>query len=66
VPLTLNRVADKLLAFGPLGFWVALILGHGGHLSSIPLTIGGVVGSLGVLLKLILKLTHYRTKQEAL
>lgn len=66
MPLASNRLADKLLAFGPLGFLFALMLGHNGHLSQIPLAIGGVVGSFGLVLKLMFKVAHDRTKGEAL
>jgi hypothetical protein len=60
--LTSDRVAEKLLAFGPLGYFFALILGRDGHLSRIPLLVGGTVGTLGR----ALKLAQHRMKKEAL
>ena len=50
------------MAFGPLGFLFALMLEHDGHISRIPLAIGGGLGLLG----LVFKLAHRRTKEEAL
>ena len=50
------------MGFGSIGFFFALILGHGGHLSKIPLAIGSGLGLIG----LAFKLAHRRTKVEAL
>ncbi|NYF80214.1 hypothetical protein HDF17_002534 [Granulicella arctica] len=59
---TRNRGAEKLMAFGPLGFLFALILGHDGHLSKTPLAIGAGLGLLG----LVFKLAHRTTKEDML
>jgi hypothetical protein len=50
---TPNRGPERLVAFGPIGFLFALILGHSGHLSMVPLALGAGLGSLGLLLKFI-------------
>lgn len=59
---TRNRGAEKLIAFGPLGTFFALMLGHNGHLARIPLAIGGGLGLIG----LAFKFSHRYAKEEAL
>jgi hypothetical protein len=59
---TRNRGAERLIGFGPLGYLFALMLEHDGHLSKIPLAIGGGLGLIG----LMFKLAHHRTQEEAL
>lgn len=48
---TPNRGPEKLTAFGPIGYFFALILGHNGQLSMIPLALGGGLGLLGLMFK---------------
>jgi hypothetical protein len=50
------------MAFAPIGWFAALILGHDGHLSKIPLAIGCGLGFIG----LVFKFAHSRMKEEAL
>ena len=50
------------MAFAPIGWFAALILGHDGHLSKIPLAIGCGLGLIG----LMFNLAHRRMKEEAL
>jgi hypothetical protein len=52
---TRNIGAERLLAFGPIGCFFALILGHNGHLANIPLAIGGGLGLIGLMFKLARK-----------
>jgi hypothetical protein len=50
---TPNRGPERLIAFAPLGWFFALILGHNGRLAMLPLAIGGGLGFLGLMLKFI-------------
>jgi hypothetical protein len=59
---TRNTGAERLIGLGSFGFLFALMLGHNGHLSKIPLAIGGGLGLLG----LAFKFAHRNTKEEAL
>jgi hypothetical protein len=50
------------MGFGPLGFFFALILGHNGQLARTPLTVGGVLGVIG----LAFKIAHHKTNKETI
>jgi hypothetical protein len=49
------------MGFGSLGFFFALILGHNGHLATIPLAIGTGLWLIG----LAFKIANRRKKEEA-
>jgi hypothetical protein len=49
------------MGFGSIGYFFALILGHNGHLSRIPLAIGTALGLIG----LAFKIANRRKKEEA-
>jgi hypothetical protein len=50
---TPNRGPERLVAFGPIGCFFAVMLGHNGHLSMIPLALGAGLGFLGLMLKFV-------------
>jgi hypothetical protein len=59
---TRNVGAERLIGFGSLGNWFALILGHNGKLSTIPLAIGTGLSLIGF----GFKIANRRKKEGAL
>jgi hypothetical protein len=50
---TPNRGPERLVAFASVGWLFAIMLGHNGHLSMIPMTLGAGLGFLGLTLKFV-------------
>lgn len=51
--MQIDGVSRKLMAFGPMGFFFALMMGKNGHLAQLPLAIGAFGGLLGFALQIV-------------